>query len=138
MTEANKAAVLRFYGEMSKGNVGIIDEMVADDFVEHDEFPGLTPNKDGVRQFFQAMRVAFPDLEMIAEDMVAEGDKVFVRARMRGTQRGEFIGIPATGRQIDVPMGDFLRFKDGKVAEHWGATDTGMMLQQLGVIEAPA
>ena len=138
MTEANKAAVLRFYGEMSKGNVGIIDEMVADDFVEHDEFPGLTPNKDGVRQFFQAMRAAFPDLEMIAEDMVAEDDKVFVRARMRGTQRGEFIGIPATGRQIDVPMGDFVRFKDGKVVEHWGATDTGMMMQQLGVSEAPA
>ena len=138
MSEANKAAVRRFYGEMNKGNLVIIDEAVADDFVEHEEFPGLAPTKEGVRQMFQMMRTAFPDLEMVPEDMVAEGDKVFVRGRMRGTQRGEFMGIPATGRQFDVPMGDFLRFANGKVIEHWGATDTGMMMQQLGAMDSPA
>lgn len=138
MSEANKAAVRRFYEELNKGNLAAIDEFVAHDFVEHDEFPGLEPTREGVKQLFQMMMAAFPDLEMVAEDMVSEGDKVFVRARMRGTHQGEFMGIPATGRRFDVPMGDFVRFTDGKVIEHWGATDTGMMMQQLGVGEAPA
>ncbi|MEK7214558.1 MAG: ester cyclase [Chloroflexota bacterium] len=138
MSEENKAAVRRFYAQINKGNLGIIDELVADNFVEHDEFPGLTPTKDGVRQLFQLMRAAFPDLQMVAEDMVAEGDKVFVRASMRGTHRGEFMGIPATGRQVNVPMGDFVRLTNGKIVEHWGATDTGMMMQQLGVAGSPS
>jgi steroid delta-isomerase-like uncharacterized protein len=131
MSEANKALARRFYAEMSAGNIGIIDELVADDMIEHDEFGGLEPNKEGVRQFFTATLAAFPDLEMVADDMIAEGDKVFIRATMNGTHQGEFLGIPGTGRKISVPMGDYVRIADGKVVEHWGVTDTGAMMEQL-------
>ena len=65
--------------------------------------------------------------------MVAEGDKVFIRATMGGTHQGEFMGIPATGKRNEVPFGDFVRFEGGKVVEHWGVTDTGKMMEQLGV-----
>jgi steroid delta-isomerase-like uncharacterized protein len=131
MSDDNKALVRRFYAQMSAGNVDVVDELVADNLVEHDEFPGLEPNKAGVRKFFETMLVAFPDLTMTADDMIAEGDKVFVRATMSGTHRGEFLGVPATNRKVSVPMGDYVRFADGKVVEHWGVTDTGAMMEQL-------
>jgi steroid delta-isomerase-like uncharacterized protein len=131
MAQDNKALVRRFYEQMSAGNVGVIDELVAADLVEHDEFPGLEPNKAGVRQFFELMLAAFSDFRMTIDDMIAEGDKVFVRASFTGTHQGEFLGIPATGRTITVPMGDYVRFVDGKVVEHWGVTDTGAMMEQL-------
>ena len=74
---------------------------------------------------------------MVHEDIMAEGEKVFIRARMTGTYRGEFMGIPATGQQINVPFADIIRVENGKAVEHWGVTDTGVMLQQLGVVAAP-
>jgi predicted ester cyclase len=77
-------------------------------------------------------RDAFSDFAIVTDDMVAEGDKVFVRAHMTGTHRGEFMGIAATGRSINVPFADIVRFENGKVVEHWGITDTGAMMQQLG------
>lgn len=68
---------------------------------------------------------------MTIEAMVAEGDKVFIRATMSGTQQGEFIGIPAAGKQMVVPFADFVRFAGGRAVEHWGVTDIGAMMQQL-------
>ena len=68
---------------------------------------------------------------MTIEDILAEGDRVVVRAKMSGTHQGDFMGIPATGKRIDVPFADFVRFEGGKVVEHWGATDTGAMMEQL-------
>ena len=128
MSEANKALARRMYEEVNKGNLAIIDELFADDFVEHEEFPGLAPGKDGVRQFFVMMRTAFPDLRLVQEDMMAEGEKVFIRASMTGTHRGEFMGIPATGKQIAVLFADVVRIANGQAVEHWGVTDTGAMM----------
>ncbi len=133
MSEGNKEIARRFYEAINAGRVEIIAEIGADNFIEHEEFPGLGSDREGVRQFFQMMLTAFPDFRMTIEDMVAEGDRVFIRATMRGTHRGEFMGIPATGNQIEVPIGDFARFEGGKIVEHWGVTDTGRMMQQLGV-----
>ncbi len=138
MSEANKALARRFYDEINKGNLAIIDELLADGFVDHEEIPGIEPAKAGIRQWFTVVRTAFPDLRLIQEDVVAEGDKVFIRARMTGTHRGEFMGIPATGKQIDVPFADIIRVAGGQAVEHWGITDTGAMMQQLGVGGPPS
>ena len=81
---------------------------------------------------FEGMRSGFPDLEIVSEDMIAEGDKVFVRATMRGTHRGVFMDLPATGRKVSVPVADFFRLDQGKVIEHWGVSDLGALRQQLG------
>ncbi len=127
----NKAIARRFYDAMNEGKLEIIDEVIDENLIEHDELPGLTPNREGVRQFFQMVRTAFPDFSMTIEDMIAEGDKVFIRAKMKGTQQGEFMGIPASGKQMIVPFADIVRFNGGRVVEHWGITDTGAMVRQL-------
>ncbi len=135
MSDENKAVVRRMYQAIGEGDLAVLADLIDDDLIEHEEFPGLEPNKQGVLQFFQQLRKAFPDLRMTAEDLIAEGDKVFIRGTMSGTQGGDFMGIPATGRPIEVPFADFTRIEKGKVTEHWGVTDTERMMRQLGVLE---
>ena len=136
MSDQNKAVVQQLYDAMGQGDYGALEELIADDMIEHEEVPGVEPNKQGVIQFFKILRAAFPDLSMDPDDMVAEGERVFVRATMKGTHHGDFMGIPATGKQIEVPVADFLRLKNGKLVEHWGITDTETMMRQLGLIES--
>ncbi len=134
-----KAVTRRFYDEIfNAGNLDAIDELVHDDFIEHEEFPGLPPGKEGVRAFAAAMRQAFPDLAATAEDIIVEGNKVASRVRFSGTQRGDFMGIAATNKQVDVQAIDIIVYRDGKAAEHWGVTDQLAMMAQLGVVEPPA
>jgi steroid delta-isomerase-like uncharacterized protein len=137
MSEENKALAREFYQKISAGDLSVIDQQLADDFVDREELPGLPNTRQGVRQFFEMFRGAFPDLKMSPEDIIAEGDKVVIRARLQGTHSGEFMGIPATGKKIDLPVIDIMRFQGGKAIEHWGAMDSGMMMQQLGVGGGP-
>jgi predicted ester cyclase len=90
--------------------------------------------------FFRMYRGAFPDLRMDVEDIVASGDKAVARVRATGTNKGAFMGMPATGKSMDVQLIDIMLFgADGLVREHWGVLDALAMMQQLGVIpEAPA
>lgn len=132
MSEENKAVVRRCYAAMGTGDLGTLEELIADDLIEHEVFPGLEPNKQGVIQFFTILREAFPDLTMTSNEIVSERDIVAVRGTMAGTHRGEFMGMPGTGRQISVSFGDFFRLENGKLAEHWGVTDTAAMMEQLG------
>lgn len=130
------ASTLRhLYELLSAGDIDGFGELLADDFVEHEETPGLAPTKEGVKDFFRMYRGAFPDLRMDAEDVLASGDKVVARVRATGTNRGEFMGMPATGKRIDVQLIDIMRFgDDGLVREHWGVIDALAMMQQLGVM----
>ena len=140
MPEDAKSLMLRFYAEVSAGNLDVIDELVADDMIEHEEFPGLEPNKDGVRQFFALFRSAFPDLRMEAHEMVCEGDLVCARGTMMGTHQGEFMEMPPSGKRFEVHGFDMVRVRDGQFVEHWGITDMMSMMQQLGAMpeQAPA
>jgi steroid delta-isomerase-like uncharacterized protein len=131
MSEANKALVRGFYERFNKGDLTLVDDLVADDFVEHEAFPGLEPNKTGLRQLFEGFHAAFENGKFEVDDLMAEGDQVSARVRATGTHRGEFMGIPATGRTIEVGVADFLRIENGLVAEHWGVMDTGALMQQL-------
>ena len=135
----NKDSMTRFYEAINAGNTGIVDEVLAEDFVEHDEFPGIPQTRAGVKQFFEMSRAAFPDLSMRVLHMVEEGDIVVGHGLFEGTHEGDFMGVPATGRRVSVPIADVVRFdSSGLAAEHWGVTDTGMMMQQLGVVGEPA
>jgi steroid delta-isomerase-like uncharacterized protein len=139
VSEDNKALMRRFYDEVvAQGNVDLIDDMLAEDFVEHEEFPGITPDRAGVKQFFTMLRAAYPDIRMTAEDLIAEGDKVVARISITGTHQGEFMRVPATGKQITVPAVDIVQFRDGKATAHWGVTDGLTWMQQLGAIPEPA
>jgi steroid delta-isomerase-like uncharacterized protein len=135
------ATMRRMYDLISAGDIDGFGELLADDLVEHEELPGLAPGKEGVKTFFRMYVAAFPDLKMHAEDVLTSGDKIVTRGRATGTHRGEFMGMPATGKAIDVQLIDIVRFgDDGLAHEHWGVFDTMAMMQQLGAVPdgAPA
>ena len=132
MSDVNKELMRRFYDEAVNGQqFDAIDELVSADFVDHEEFPGLPGGREGAKQFFKLCHSAFEGFSMEVEDLIAEGDRVVARCTMSGTQRGEFAGIPSSGKALRVSVIDIVRVADGKVAEHWGAMDSGSMMQQL-------
>jgi steroid delta-isomerase-like uncharacterized protein len=134
MSEANKAAMKSFFEEVyNQGNIAYIDELSDPGFVSHDT-GNPTHDREGVKQVVTAIRAAFPDVHFTADDILAEADKVAVRFTMRGTQQGDFMGIPATNKEIVVTGIDIVRFRDGKAAEHWHEWSGLELMQQLGVM----
>jgi steroid delta-isomerase-like uncharacterized protein len=137
----HSATQRRLYDLLNAGDIEGFGALWQTGFVEHEETPGLAPTRDGVLEFFRMYRAAFPDLRMDPEDVLGSGEKVVARVRATGTQKGEFIGIPATGKSVDVQLIDIMQFgEDGLVREHWGVVDMLTMMQQLGVVPegAPA
>jgi steroid delta-isomerase-like uncharacterized protein len=133
------ATLRRAYDLLSAGDVDGFGALLADDFVEHEETPGIAPTKEGVQEFFRMYIAAFPDLRMDAEDVLTSGDKVVARVRCTGTHKGEFMGMPATGKGVDVQAIDIVRFgDDGLAHEHWGVSDVMAMMQQLGAVPTGA
>jgi steroid delta-isomerase-like uncharacterized protein len=143
MAQDNRAIVDRINEEaFRQGDASVADEVFSEDFVEHNPMPGMSSDRDGFKQLIAGLHQAFPDLDVRIEDQIAEGDKVMERWVCTGTQDGEFMGIPPTGRRITVEGMDISRLEDGKIVEHWTQMDALAMMQQLGVIpeeqEAPA
>ena len=134
------ATMRRTYELISAGDIDGFGDLLAEDFVEHQEAPGLPPTKAGVLDLFRGYRSAFPDMHMDAVDVLAVGDRTVARVTVSGTQTGDFMGIPASGRHAEVDLIDIMRFDDsGLVCEHWGVADTLSLLQQLGAIpQGPA
>lgn len=119
---------------ISQGNYDIIDDLVADDFVEHQAMPGMPSGKDALRVFTETFRNAFPDLKAETLATCVQGDEVWAHTRITGTHQGEFNGIPPTGKSFSIEAFDRVKTKDGKAIEHWGASDDLGMMTQLGVI----
>ena len=132
--EENKAMVRRIFEEVIvKGNLSAVDEIMASNYVYH--FPGQdVKGPEGFKEFVKMMRTAFPDLSMTIEDQIAEGDKVATRETMRGTHKGDFMGIAATGKQVTFTGMVIVHFQDGKEVEAWGSPDMLGLFQQLGVV----
>lgn len=131
--------IKRFYEEVVEGgNLSLIDELVLDDFVDHEEaLPGQPAGKDGVKFFVNAMRTAFPDIHVKTDDpALADANMEAGYVILTGTHRGELAGIPASGKTVEFGGTDIIRVKDGKVAEHWGTTDTMALMQQIGAVAA--
>ena len=130
-------SIQRLYDHINAGDIDGFGRQLADDFVEHNENPGVPPTKAGTLQYFQMLVRAFPDFRMDVQDVIASGDKAVARLQVFGTHKGEFMGIPATGKSATVNLIDITRFgDDGRAREHWGVVDQLAMMQQLGVIPA--
>ncbi len=126
MTEANKTLVRRLVEEVfNGGRLEVIDELYA---------PELAA---AARRWITPFRASFPDVHMELVELIAEGDKVVVRATWSGTHQGDLLGIPATGRAVTVAVIEMARLANGQMVEHWSSWDQLGMLQQLGVIPAP-
>jgi predicted ester cyclase len=137
-TESNKALVRYFVDEVqNRGNIAAMDEIAAPTFVNHSAPPGMSSDREGLKQLTLLFCQAFPDGVMTVEDMLAEGDLVATRKTFRGTHQGPFMGLAPTGKQIEIGLIDIVRVVDGRVTEHWNAVDNLGLLQQLGVLPPP-
>ena len=138
-TEQNKALVRQLVEQvLNQGNTSMIDELLTPDFVEHEELPpGIPPGREAPKALFTMLHSAFPDIKATIEHLIAEGDKVVLHMTWTGTHKGEFMGIPPTGKRIAINVIDILGVAEGKFTAHWGVMDSMAMMQQLGVVPAP-
>ena len=128
----NKAVVLRSEAELwSKGDLTVADELYSPDFVCHfvvgPEWRGL----EGIKGEVRSHRTSFPDWHERVDDIIAEGDRVVIRFTSTGTQLGEFLGIPPTGRKVSIQEVAIFRVVDGKIVEQWGMPDIQGLMEQL-------
>jgi steroid delta-isomerase-like uncharacterized protein len=136
-TEENKALADRFAKAWVKGDLAAMDELLAADFVNHAAVPGVTPDREGYKQFVTMHHTGFPDFDVNVEDVVAEGDKVARRVSWTGTHKGSYMGIAPTGKQVKVTVITIERIEGGKIAEQWGEADMLGLMGQLGVMPPP-
>jgi len=138
-TEENKTVARRLVEEViNTGKLEDAAQYFIPNYVDHATPPGIPPGLDGFKAFFAAFRAAFPDLHYTIEDNIAEGDRVVQRATASGTMKGDFLGMPATGKNATWAEIHIVRVKDGKIVEHWASVDQLGMLQQLGLVPVPA
>jgi steroid delta-isomerase-like uncharacterized protein len=136
-TEQNKTVVREFIdGLFSDGDLGAVDTYLAEDFVNHDPPFGVTPDREGMRTAARMMRAGFPDWRSELHALIAEDDIVVERFTAGGTQRGEVMGVPATGRRASLAGINIFRLRDGVIVERWGRLDDLGFLRQLGVVPA--
>jgi len=136
-TEVNKALVQHMLELLTRGDLNTGDHVIAANWVNHD--PSLPPLQgyEGFKQLSMIFRSAFPGFHTEIEDLLAEGDKVATRFRLRGTNTGSFQGMPPTGRAIDIIATGIFRVVDGRVTDNWVNIDALGLMQQLGVVPAP-
>jgi steroid delta-isomerase-like uncharacterized protein len=141
--EENKVVFQRIWDELfNQRNLAVVDELFAPDFVNHVRLvqvretapPPFPPGPAHMKQLVTTLTTAFPDSHFTVEDTIVAGDKVVGRITWSGTHRGEFLGIPATGKAFKVSHIQIYRFAGGKAVEHWAVRDDLGMLRQLGLI----
>ncbi len=139
MSEENKEKTRRFLEEaFNEGNLGVVDELFATDYVLHDPAsPEEISGPEGIKQFVQMYRSAFPDTHITVEDQIAEGDEVVTRWTGRGTHQGELFGVPPSGNRVEVSGITISRFEGGKFVEDWTNSDFLGLMRQIGAIPEP-
>jgi len=132
LQDTNKAIVRKFNKEfIEDGNLSVYDELVSPNFVDHSGHDAV-PNPRAAYFFItQVFRPAFPDVKVIIHDQFAEGDTVVTRKSYQGTHKGAFLGMPGTGKAINLAVIDIIKLRDGKYVEHWGSADMFGLLQQI-------
>ena len=135
MSEDNKAAAGEVFEVWSTGEFDRLDDLVAPDVVHHDPYdPHGGQGLDGMKRTIQLNRTAFPDMRLVVEDQIAEGDKVVTRWRGEMTHLGELGGAPPSGKRVTISGITIDRFEDGKIAEAWRSMDTLGLLQGIGAL----
>jgi len=130
--QKNIEAQTKFGEAINTGNFEIMNDLVAADCIENDPAPGQVNGPQGYIDLFTAMRLAFPDMKVEVDQLVADDENVAFAYTLTGTHKGDFNGIPATGKKIKARGLQISKFKDGKMVERWGSSDELGILKQLG------
>ena len=137
-TDDNKALLKKFYADVfEKGNPDAAVNYIAKDAVDHQGMPGQKAGLEGIIEFFKLMHAAYPELKVTVDDMIAEGDKVVATMTMKGVNKGPFMGTPASNKEITMKFIDIVKFKDGKMTEHWGYGNDMEVMAQMGMVPMP-
>jgi len=132
MGDPRRALVERFYEKViSGGNIDALDELMAEDFVEHNAPPGLPAGRAGFKLFVEALRTGFPDFRWTVHDWIVAGDRVVARGEGSGTHAGEFMGAPGSGRAQSWTAIHIFRVDDGLLRERWSEVDIGGLHDRL-------
>jgi predicted ester cyclase len=122
---------------LNTGNFGLLDELLAPEFVDHTAQPGVSPTREGLKQSAMALRAAFPDIRYSIDDSIVSGDQIVHRVTATGTMTGELNGMPATGKRATWTEIHIARGANGRLTEHWALADRLGMLVQLGIVPSP-
>lgn len=136
--EENKAVAKRAVDAINAGDFSTLESLVAVDSVDHAIPPNMPPTRDSAVQFLTMLRTSFPNLKYTIEDAIAEGDLVVHRSIATGTMKGDFLGMPATGKSATWGEIHIVRVQNGKIVEHWASVDQLGMFQQLGLAPTPS
>jgi steroid delta-isomerase-like uncharacterized protein len=109
-----------------------VDKYMAEDFVEHENVPGMDNTRETPRQMFKMMHAAFPDFHVNMQEMLQDGDKVVARLTMAGTHEGDFMGMPPSGNPFEINVIDIMQFRDDMCIAHWGVMDMAGLMEQIG------
>ena len=132
MENENKALIRRYLEEcIGKGDISLMDDLLTPNYAMH--MNTLEFDLQGYKNYQPSVLGAFPDGRFVTEDMLAEGNRVVLRYTFYGTHRGEFMGLPATGKQVRVGGILISRIVDGRIAEEWEVFDAATMFRQLGM-----
>jgi steroid delta-isomerase-like uncharacterized protein len=134
MSAENKEKVQQIYEVINTNALDGLDALIAVDLVDHSPSPGTAPGLVGTKQTLSMYHAVFSDFRVTAEDMIADGDKVVVRLTMNGTNTGEFMGLPPTGKQVTLSGIEMFRLAGDKITERWAEFDMISLMQQLGVM----
>ncbi len=135
MSDQNKAISRRVFEEIiSQGNLSLVDEIFASNYVDHDPANPDVSGPDGFKLLVSKYRSAFPDLRLTVDDIFAEGDEVVVRWAWSGTHEGDLEGVAPTGKKMGGEGITISRFSGGKIEEDWANWDALGLMRQLGVV----
>jgi steroid delta-isomerase-like uncharacterized protein len=134
MLEQNKHIARQFITAFAAGDTRTLERIVAKDMIDHNLAPGQKQGRQGVLDAVEMFRVAFPDLKVTIESLVADDERVSVTGKMSGTNQGTLMGMPATGRTVSFAYMDMYAIADGKIVEVRHVEDLASMMRQLGVL----
>ena len=139
-TENENIAIVRKFFEVgpSKGDLAAADAILAPEFSLHTPLPTPGPGIEAMNNVITTCRAAFQGLNVTIDDIMADGDKITARFTARGMHKGEFMGLPPTGKAITMTGIEIFRVKEGKITELWGEANLMGLMQQLGILPVPA
>lgn len=130
----NMATQERLANAVNSGHLDDLDDVFAENVVDHDPAPDQRPGPEGFKRFFATLRSAFPDLHITSEHVDTTEDDIALAYTITGTHKGEFFGVAPTGKHVSARGMQIARFENGKIVERWGSSDELGMLKQLGVL----
>ncbi|MBI5031095.1 MAG: ester cyclase [Chloroflexi bacterium] len=136
--EENKALIRQWYELWNKGDMNGLYALHTNDVKDNNPFPGQPPGIEGLKLNLNQFHTAFPDMHIDVNLLVAEGDRVVDHVRASGTNQGELLGAPATGKKATIEATNIWRIANGKITEMWHVEDLVGMLQQLGAMPTPS